>query len=149
MDRFMVCLKGKYIAHFFPNVPFLYPLKTLEIQRFSDVFRRCKKRKLRRNGLILNLIQDGLCRICSWLFNIPYRLKIRFTYPTIMKLDTFFLTKENPKNMKITWGISSVLLTSAFFTRYKQFLFYRKKRQNFILIHIRDFFIIRQDQINF
>ena len=39
------------IDGFKPNVPFLYPLKTSENQKFSDVFRGYKNKTLDSNGL--------------------------------------------------------------------------------------------------
>ena len=36
---------------FSTNVPLLYPLKTLENQRFSDVFKGCRSGTLVENGL--------------------------------------------------------------------------------------------------
>ena len=42
-----------YVNTFVPNVPFLYPLKTLETIRFSDVFRGYRKGALGTNGLRL------------------------------------------------------------------------------------------------
>ena len=36
------------------------------------------------------------------------------------------LTKEDPNDIEITWGVPWVPLTSAFFTRNKPFSFYRE-----------------------
>ena len=41
--------------------------------------------------------------------------KICQTYPTMMKLGSYTLPKEDPKNIWITWHTPWVLLTSAFF----------------------------------
>ena len=44
---------------FLANVPILYPLKTPENQRFSDVFRGYKMGTLARNGLIIKVTVIG------------------------------------------------------------------------------------------
>ena len=43
--------------------------------------------------------------------------KFCHTYPTMMKLDSYTLPKEDPKNIWITWHITKFLLASAFFHR--------------------------------
>ena len=43
------------INPFVPSAPFLYPLKTSETVRFSDVFRGQRKGALGTNGLIIRL----------------------------------------------------------------------------------------------
>ena len=42
---------------FLANVPILYPLKIIESQRFSGVFKGCKIRTLARNGLKITYYQ--------------------------------------------------------------------------------------------
>ena len=42
-------------THFWPMIPFLYPLKTPGNQRFSGVFRRYTMKILAKNGLIQKL----------------------------------------------------------------------------------------------
>ena len=54
-----------------------------------------------KNLTIFNPIQDGLFRGCSrmggaFLAPLP---KIRHTYPTMMKLGSYTLPKEDPKNV--------------------------------------------------
>ena len=41
--------------------------------------------------------------------------KICHTFPAIVKLDSYTLPKEDPKNISITWHTPWVLLASAFF----------------------------------
>ena len=48
-------LPPKFINLFFPDAPFLYPLKTLENLRFSDVFRRLRKDALGTNRLMTSV----------------------------------------------------------------------------------------------
>ena len=51
-----------FIAFFNPfstNVPHLYPVKTSENQKFSDVFSRYKSETLVENGLVLWLYLNG------------------------------------------------------------------------------------------
>ena len=60
----------KKINLFQANVPFLYPLKTSENRRFSDVFRGYKKGTLIWNGLISSLIQQ------LWSFCVIILLKL-------------------------------------------------------------------------
>ena len=44
---------SRYVHPYSTNVPLLYPLKTSEKQRFSDVFRGYRSRTLVENGLML------------------------------------------------------------------------------------------------
>ena len=62
--------------------------------------------------------------------------KIYHTYPTMMKLGSYSLPKDNPKNIWITWYISWVLLTSAYFHRKSaNFAISENTYANCILVH--------------
>ena len=54
--------------------------------------------------------------------------KISHTYPTMMKLGSHTLPKENPKTIWITWHTPWLLLTSVFLKRNQQILLYREIR---------------------
>ena len=72
----------------------------------------------RSNELMINPIQDGPLWSCSQVKGgrkSPTFPKICHTYPTMMKLGSYTLPEEDPKNVWITWHTHWVLLTSAFF----------------------------------
>ena len=62
--------------------------------------------------------------------------KICHTYPTMMKVGSYTLAKEDSKNVWITWHTPWVLLTSAFFHRKSaDFVIWRNKYLDCILVH--------------
>ena len=75
----------------------------------------------RSNELMINPIQNGPLWSCSQVKGggggrkSPTFPKICHTYPTMMKLGSYTLPEEDPKNVWITWHTHWVLLTSAFF----------------------------------
>ena len=89
----------------------------------------------------INPIQDGLFWGCSRMWGaggkkVPLP-KICHTYPTIMKLGhSYTLSKEDPKNIWMTWYTSWVLPTSAFFhQKSANFAISRNRDKDCILIH--------------
>ena len=63
----------------------------------------------------VNCIQDGLFGATrGWG---PLLLKICHTYPTMMKIGSFTLPEEDPKNIAVTWHASWVVHTSTLFHR--------------------------------
>ena len=71
----------------------------------------------------VNLIAGGCSQIEGAKSPLP---KLCYTYPTMMKLGSYTLPQEDPKNIWITWRIPWVLLTSAFFTENQQILLYQE-----------------------
>ena len=101
----------------------------------------CSWRRLRprRNP---HPIQDGLFRGCSQMRGVGGGAakgplpKICHTYRTMMKLGSYTLPKEDPKNIWITWHTPWVLLTSAFFHRKSaNFAISRNTDIDCILVH--------------
>ena len=88
----------------------------------------------------LNPIQDAYFWSCSWIGgrggkNVPLP-KICHTYPKLIKLGSYSLPKEDPKNIWITWHNPWVLLTSAFFhCKSANFFISRNTDKDCILIH--------------
>ena len=76
---------------------------------------------------ILGLLADGRGqkgRPISKICHTSYKDETRHSYA---------LPKKYPKNTRITWSTSWVLLTSAFFTRNQQLLLYQEIKTNFAL----------------
>ena len=66
-------------------------------------------------------------------FSLP---KICHTYPTMMRLGSYTLPKEDPKNIWITWQTPWLLLTSAFFHwKSANFVISRNTDIDCILVH--------------
>ena len=92
-------------------------------------------------GSGFNPIQNGLFRGCSrmergWEQKGLRFYKICHTYPTMMKLGSYTLPKEDPKNIWIPWHTPFVLLTSAFFhSKSANFALSRNTAKNCILLH--------------
>ena len=89
----------------------------------------------------INPIQDGLFWGCSRMWGaggkkVPLP-KICHTYPTIMKLGhSYSLSKDDPKNISMTWHTRWVLPTSAFFhQKSANFAISRNRDKDCILIH--------------
>ena len=80
----------------------------------------------------------------------PSLPKICHTYPTMMKLCTVILyLKKIQKNIRITWYIPWVLLTSAFFLRKSEnFFISRNTDINCILIRNFYFFVTFLESLN-
>ena len=78
------------MPHWFSNVPFLYPLKTSENQRFSDVFRGYRNRTLDWIGLINNLFTVKH----SWWGSNPQTHKKELTVikPWTISSETLFIS---------------------------------------------------------
>ena len=103
----------------------------------------------------INSIQDGHFRSCSQIGGggqkgPPSLPKICHTYSTMMKLCTVILyLKKIQKNIRITWYIPWVLLTSAFFLRKSEnFFISRNTDINCILIRNFYFFVTFLESLN-
>ena len=91
------------------------------------------------NHTYFNPIQDGHFQGCSRMgggAEKPLLPKICHAYPKMMKLDSYTLPIDHPKNMSITWHTPWVLLTSAIFHwKSANFVISRNTDIDFILIH--------------
>ena len=78
--------------------------------------------------------------------------KISHTYPTMMKLGSHTLPKENAKTIWITWHTPWFLLTSAFLKKNQQILLYREIQTyipfRFIISNSSNFSGVFQDCFN-
>ena len=83
---------------FSTNVSLLYPLKTLENLRFSDVFRGYRSRTLVENGLIQYLYSDPLLLLLENLFakfrELWVTVVMVYPYKIITILKRFILETE-------------------------------------------------------
>ena len=94
------------------------------------------KISLQWNAITLTLFRTGIFGAAyGWVKKAPLP-KICYTHPTMMKLGSYNLPKEDPKNIWITWHTPWVLLTSAFFHRKSaHFVISRNTDIDWILIH--------------
>ena len=91
----------------------------------------------------INPIQDGPFQGCSRMRGVGGIVgqkdplsKMCYTYPKMMKLGSYTLAKEDPKNIQIMWHTTCVLLTSASFLRkWANFAISRNTDIDCVLLH--------------
>ena len=90
MENFIFyAVSWTFFNPFYANFPFLYPLKVLENQRFSDSFRGCRNKTLMWNELSASIVDSGYNSIIILIIFQLKRDTQRRIYPVKTKMECF------------------------------------------------------------